>query len=84
MGQDVLRVERLENGYEVEVCDQKIMEQNEMTDSKKPWKSPWKGYAFDTAAEVAAFIGEHLDKLKPPPDADKEYAGAFTKASKED
>ena len=80
-GEDVLRIEKLENGYEVEICDPKIMEENRKP--KSEYKSPWKGYAFTTAGEVIKFITDHLESLKPPPDADEEYAEAF-KASAEE
>jgi len=81
-GEDVLRVEKLENGYEVEICDPKIMAANQKP--KSSYESPWKGYAFTTAAEVVAFISEHLDSLKPPPDADTEYTEGFKQASTEE
>jgi hypothetical protein len=82
MGESVLRIEKLENGYEVEVCDPTILAENEKP--KTAYKSPWKGYAFTTAEEVKNFVGEHLDSLKPPPDADAEYGSAFAKASSEE
>lgn len=80
-GNAILKVEKAENGYEVEVCDSKIMESNEKP--KSEYKDPYKSYVFKTAEEVKNFIGEHLDSLKPPPDADTEYASAFDEASKE-
>ncbi len=82
MGDSVLRIEKLENGYEVEVCDPKIMEANKKP--KSSYESPWKGYAFTTAEEVKNFVGEHLDSLKPPPDADEEYGSAFNAATAEE
>ena len=54
--------------------------------SEKPkaaWKDPWKGYAFTSAEEVKNFVGEHLDKLKPPPDADEEYETEFARQTGE-
>lgn len=82
MGESILRIEKLENGYEVEICDPKIQAANDKP--KTSYQSPWKGYAFTTAEEVKNFIGEHLDSLKPPPDADTEYGDAFKAASEED
>lgn len=82
MGDTVLRIEKLTNGYEVEICDPDIVEAN-----KKPksiYESPWKGYAFTTADEVKAFVGKHLDSLKPPPEADEEYADGFKQATSDD
>lgn len=81
-GDSVLRIEKLENGYEVEICDPKIMKNNDKP--KSVYESPWKGYAFTTAEEVKNFVGEHLDSLKPPPDADAEYGSAFAQAASED
>lgn len=81
-GDSVLRIEKLENGYEVEICDPKIMANNDKP--KSMYESPWKGYAFTTAEEVKNFVGEHLDSLKPPPDADAEYGAAFKQATSED
>lgn len=82
MGEDVLRIEKLQNGYEVEICDPKIQAENDKP--KSVYKNPWKGYAFSTADEVKNFIGEQLDSLKPPPDADAEYSAAFAKATSKD
>ncbi len=81
-GDTVLRIEKLENGYEVEICDPKIQAANDKP--KSSWQDPWKGYAFTTAEEVKNFVGEHLDSLKPPPDADEEYGAAFKQATAED
>lgn len=81
-GETVLRIEKLENGYEVEICDPKVMENNRKP--KSTYEDPWKGYAFTTAEEVKAFVGQHLDSLKPPPDADEEYTDAFNKHAAEE
>ena len=80
MGDSVLRIEKLENGYEVEVRDPDTDAANQDPKSKKPWQDPWKCYAFATSAEVADFVSAHLDKLKPPPESDMEFSGAFNKA----
>lgn len=77
-----VRIEVLENGYTVEVRDPKVDEENKKP--KSNWQDPWKTYAFSTAAEVKDFVGKHLDNLKPPPDADMEFASAFNAASKDD
>ncbi len=84
MSDNVLRVDKLENGYTVEVCDAQIMAQNRDPKAKTSYQDPWKEYAFSSAAEVAQFVSEHLDSLKPPPDAATQYAGAFAKAAEED
>ena len=79
MSDAVLRIEKMENGYEVEICDPKIMEAN--AKPKSAYADPWKSYAFTTAEEAVAFVGKHLDTLKPPPDADAEYSEAFDQAT---
>lgn len=73
----ILRVEKLANGYEVEILDPDIQAANQKP--KSDWKSPWVGYAFTTAAEVKEFIGLHLDNLKPEPDDDEQYGMEFAR-----
>ncbi len=80
-GDNILRIEKMENGYAVSVCDPKLMAKNEK--AKSGYTDPWKTYAFTTAEEVKDFVGEHLDSLKPPPDADTEYSTAFSRHAAE-
>lgn len=80
-GDCVVRIEKLENGYTVGVRDPKVDAAN--SKPKSTWEDPWKEYGFTTADEVKTFIGEHLDKLKPPPDADAEFASGFAQATKD-
>lgn len=82
MGDSVLRIEKLENGYEVEYCDPDVQEENRKP--KSNWSDPWKGYAFSTVEEVVAFITKKLGTLKPPPDADEEFESSFNTAAKSD
>ena len=81
-GNCIMRVDKLENGYEVEIYDEKIRTANEKP--KSSWHDTWKGYAFTTAEEALAFIGQHFSSLKPPPDAATEYSAAFKTASEEE
>jgi len=83
MSDTLLKIEKMENGYEVEICDPDIMEQNEKNSKNAQWRDPWKSYAFGTVEEVAKFVSIHLGKLKPPPGADEEYAAAFKSATKD-
>jgi len=76
MSEDVLRIEKLENGYEVEVCDPDIVENN--AKPKSQWKSPWKAYAFSTDKEVIAFVTKQLAAL-PKSDQD-EFNSAASEA----
>lgn len=79
MSDTVLRVEKLENGFEVEIYDEKIAEKNNKP--KSSYESPWKAYAFTTAAEVVKFVSKHLDGLpKSPQD---EFNDAASEAFKE-
>lgn len=82
MGEYVLKIEKLENGFEVEICDEKIMAANQKP--KTAWKDPWKGYAFENVEGVVEFVKKTLGTLKPPPNAEAEYGKAFEEASKED
>ena len=77
MSDDILRIEKLANGYEVEICDPKIQEANGKP--KSDWANPWVGYAFSTAAEVVAFVTLHLESLKPEPDDDEVYGQEFAR-----
>jgi hypothetical protein len=82
MGETVLRIEKLQNGWEVEINDPKIIEENRKP--KNSWTDPSKAYAFATAKEVADFITEHLDSLEPPPDADEEFGTEFKRQTEEE
>lgn len=81
MSDCILRIEKLTNGYEVEIADPKIVAEN--AKPKSNWQDPWKGYAFKSAEEVATFVGATLDKLAPP-SADDEFSAAFKEATTED
>jgi hypothetical protein len=75
MSETVLRVEKLENGYTVEVCDPSVMAKNKSP--KAPYKSPWKEYAFTTPKEALAFITKVLPTLNPEED---DMGAAFNEA----
>lgn len=79
MGDTVLRVEKLENGFEVEILDPKVEAKNQK--SKTGYESPWKAYAFTTAAEVVKFVEKHLDTL--PKSDQTEFDEAAKEAFKE-
>jgi hypothetical protein len=78
-GQTIARIEKLENGYVVEVCDPKVVAKNR--EPKSSYEDPWKGHALATVDDVKEFLGKHLDSLSPPPSADEEYKHAFKAAS---
>lgn len=76
----VVKIERLANGFEVEITDPKIVEANRKADSKTPWRDPHVGYAFKTVQEVIDFLSKNLEKAMPA----GEYESAFDEAAEED
>lgn len=62
----IAKIERLENGYEVTVCDPSITASNK--NPKKPYQDPWKSYAFTTDTEVLDFLKKSLPTLQPEDD----------------
>lgn len=85
MGEYVLKIEKLENGYEVEVRDEEQEKKNNAPSKKGgapvEWKSPWKAYAFSTDKEVIAFITRRLAAL--PKSEHDEFNDAAEAAFKE-
>lgn len=84
MNDCTLRIEKLENGYEVEIRDPKISAENDKPSKKgeiKPWKDPWKSYAFSTDKEVIAFVTRHLASL--PKSSQDDFNDAAEEAFKE-
>lgn len=83
MSEYVCRVERLANGYEVELTDPKIVEQNnsasKLGSGSKPWRDPKVCYAFKTVKEVLDFLSKHLETALPM----NEYENSFAEAAKE-
>lgn len=80
MSEYVLKVEKLENGYEVEIKDREQEVLNNKPSKKNApveWKDPWKAYAFSTDKEVVAFIKRHLASLP------KSSHDAFNEAAEE-
>lgn len=74
-------IERVANGYEVEVTDPKIRAKNRGPQSiDEPYRSSEKEYVFKTVEEVLAFLTKNLDKALP---AD-EYDSSFDEAAAED
>lgn len=74
-----VRIERMENGYEVEVQDPAIVKQNAGYDKKgnrNSWKNPSRSYGFKSVEEVTAFLEKNLDKALPQDD----YTASFDEA----
>jgi hypothetical protein len=82
MSDCVLRIDKLQNGFTVEVCDPAIMAENDKPKNLS-YKSPWKEYAFSTSEEAVAFVAKALGKLKPAPDDDAVFASSFNAAASE-
>jgi hypothetical protein len=74
-----VRIERLENGFEVELDDPKVVKANQSAKSGE-WKNPTRSYAFKTLAEVMDFLSRNLEKALP----ESEYSTAFAMAAKEE
>lgn len=76
---DICKIERLANGYEVEVTDPKIAEANKKS-KMGGWKDPKVSYAFKTTKEVLTFLEKNLDKALPL----DEYESSFDVAAKDE
>lgn len=81
MSECVVKIERLANGYEVEMTDPKIVEQNQKPSkgSIGSWKDPKVAYAFKSVAEVLSFLEKNLETAMPM----DEYQSSFEEATKE-
>lgn len=77
----VLKIEKLENGYEVSVIDEKILAENMKPKSR--YENPWKSYAFEDLKGVVKFVESTLGTISKPPKADAVYAQAFSEATEE-
>lgn len=89
MGETIIRVEKLQNGYSVSLDDPKVVKANRSRDtsvegSKKgdytPWRDPRVTYAFKDGAAAAKFIAENIDKIVPDSD---DFDCSFDKAAME-
>lgn len=74
MGDYICRIERLENGYEVELFDLETEKENSKS---KTYRNPYKSYAFESTEAVLEFLKENLEKSKKSDD----YGDAFKKAA---
>jgi hypothetical protein len=83
MGGDIIvRIEKLSNGFEVEIRDQKQVAKN---DKPTPgYKDPWCSYAFKTTAEVCKFLEANLDKAAPADDFNSSFDAAAAEDNDED
>lgn len=78
-----IRIERLQNGFEVTMRDPDIVKANNAASNKSgpcPYKDPNLEYAFTTSKEVLDFVKANIDKALP----DDAYSDAFDLAAEED
>ena len=71
MSEYVCRIERLQNGFEVEINDPEIAKQNKS--SKGSWRGPMVGYVFKDVKEVLAFLEKNLDKAMPGDESESSF-----------
>ena len=80
----ILRIEKLENGYEVEIVDDTVREANrnpQKNGKYLPYQDPWKGYAFTDMKSMLKFLETKIPELHPL-DEESEYDDAFDNAVK--
>lgn len=78
MSECVVKIEKLANGYEVEMTDPEIVKRNRKISNKPtPWKDPQVSYAFKTVDEVIKFLSANLEKAIPM----DEYESSFDEAA---
>lgn len=71
-------IERVANGYEVEVTDPKIAKKNSGPQPiDGPYRSSQKEYVFKTIEEVLAFLTKNLDKALPVDEYDSSFDEAI-------
>jgi hypothetical protein len=82
-GDCICQIDRVANGYKVEITDPAVVDANRKQSVTKsgsmPWKDPHTSYVFKDVDEVLAFLKEALPKAKPL----DEYGSTFDKAVKE-
>ena len=78
MSEYSVRIERLANGYEVEITDPKVVAANRKTNRDTPWRDPKVCYAFPDVKSVLAFLNKNLEKATPM----DEYSTSFDAAVK--
>lgn len=87
MGECTVRIERLKNGYEVEMKDPEIVKANAKPSkgsSFTPYKNPNVGYVFKTVDEVLAFLKANLEKALPEDDFGSSFDEAVSAEGDDD
>lgn len=83
MSDCICRIEKAENGFEVEILDDEVQAKNQDPKSKAPWVDPWKSYLFNDIDGVVKFLQEKLPKLTPESDAEV-FKNTFTSISEKE
>ena len=77
MGECIVRIEKMKNGFEVEMKDPEIVKANQKASGKSnspmPYKDPNVAYVFKTSDEVLAFLKANLDKCVPEDDFESSF-----------
>lgn len=73
-----VRIERMANGYEVEINDPKIVAENQKPNSR--WRDPQVSFSFNKIEDLLEFLKKSLEKALPL----DEFESAFIKALVED
>lgn len=76
----IVKIEKLDNGYEVEIRDAAQASKNDKSGMNAPYQDPWHCYAFQTVDEVVAFLKANLDKATPEPSYDDAFEMAATES----
>lgn len=80
-----IRIERLVNGYTIEMTDPELVKKNNKRDTKgasscAPWVDPNVTLMFETAEEIIKFLTDNIEKVLPS----DEFETSFTRALKEE
>lgn len=81
-----IRINRLANGWSVQMTDPKIVEANNKRSDKSgytPWKDPEVTFAFDDAKGVLEFLNANLEKALPTDEYDTSFAKALGETAKD-
>lgn len=78
---ELIRIGKTRNGFEVSCLDPKISAENQKP--KTSWQDPWVTYTFDKKEQLVEFIEDALDIVqprRPHPPASDAFETAFKEA----
>jgi Methyl-CpG binding domain len=82
MDGEIVRIEKLSNGFEVEIRDGKKAKKSDSSYPGDSYSDPWCGYVFKTKSEVIAFLDANLDKAVPAASFDDSFDAAVAESGK--